>query len=181
MCHSHCWADVRHLQHGTSDAGVCVAPSLGGVHYQWYGPGGLSVLLIQHYSPLGPVVNSTVQFSLTSPQDADPPQFTLSFNVSNASATTVECSVNGQSIANMSVSWTILNGEPPMRWQSMCIEVIELQRDFIAMAIWVHKTHHESMTTDYESQFWETAGLVFSSRSVNLMWLAVDSNDIDNV
>ena len=59
------------------------------------------------------MVNSTVQFSLTSPQDADQPQFTLSFNVSNAPATTVECSVNGQSIENMSVSQIILNGELP--------------------------------------------------------------------
>ena len=59
------------------------------------------------------MVTSTVQVSLTSPRDADPPQFTLSFNVSNAPATTVECSVNGQSIENMSVSRTILNGEPP--------------------------------------------------------------------
>ena len=61
----------------------------------------------------GPVVNSPVQFSLTSPRDADPPQFTLSFNVSNAPATTVNCSVNDEPIENMSVSRDILNSEPP--------------------------------------------------------------------
>ena len=45
--------------------------------------------------------------------DAEPPQFTLSFNVSNVPATTVECSVNEQLIENIHVSRTILNGEPP--------------------------------------------------------------------
>ena len=61
----------------------------------------------------GPVVNSSVQFSLISSRDADPPQFTLSFNVSNAPATTVNCSVNDVPIENMSVSRDILDGEPP--------------------------------------------------------------------
>ena len=61
----------------------------------------------------GPVVNSPVQFSLTSPRDADPPQFTLSFNVSNSPATTVNCSVNDEPIENMSVSRDILDSEPP--------------------------------------------------------------------
>ena len=61
----------------------------------------------------GPVVNSSVQFSLISSRDADPPQFTLSFDVSNAPATTVNCSVNDEPIENMSVSRDILDGEPP--------------------------------------------------------------------
>ena len=61
----------------------------------------------------GPAVNSPVQFSLTSPRDADPPQFTLSFNVSNAPATTVNCSVNDEPIENMSVSRDILDSKPP--------------------------------------------------------------------
>ena len=61
----------------------------------------------------GPVVNSSVQFSLISSRDADPPQFTLSFNVSNAPATTVNCSVNDEPIENMGVSRDILDGEPP--------------------------------------------------------------------
>ena len=62
----------------------------------------------------GPVVNSSsVQFSLISSRDADPPQFTISFNVSNAPATTVNCSINDEHIENMSVSRDILDGEPP--------------------------------------------------------------------
>ena len=61
----------------------------------------------------GPVVSSSVQFSLICPQVADPPQFTLSFNVSNAPATTVNCSVNDEPIEIMSVSRDILDGEPP--------------------------------------------------------------------
>ena len=70
--------------------------------------------MFQYYLFLaGPVVNSTVQFSLISPRDADPPQFTLSFNVTNAPATTVNCSVNDEPIENMSVSRDILDGEPP--------------------------------------------------------------------
>ena len=59
------------------------------------------------------MVNIPVQFSLISPRDADPPQFTLSFNVSNAPATTVNCSVNDEPIENMTVSRDILNGELP--------------------------------------------------------------------
>ena len=68
--------------------------------------------LVQLYIA-GPVVSSPVQFSLISSRDADPPQFTLSFNVSNAPATTVNCSVNDEPIENMSVSRDILDGEPP--------------------------------------------------------------------
>ena len=39
-------ADDRDPKDGISDAIWCqAAPSLGGVHYQWYGPGGLPVIL----------------------------------------------------------------------------------------------------------------------------------------
>ena len=50
------------------------------------------------YSPAGPVVDSNMQFSLVSTRDADPPQFTLTFNSSFGPPTVVECVVDGSSL-----------------------------------------------------------------------------------
>ena len=50
------------------------------------------------YSLAGPVVDPNMQFSLVSTQDADPPQFTLTFNSSFGPPTVVECVVNGSSL-----------------------------------------------------------------------------------
>ena len=45
---------------GISDAIWCqAAPSLGGVHYQWYGPGGLPVLLNTTLANMSAITNST--------------------------------------------------------------------------------------------------------------------------
>ena len=45
---------------GISDAIWCqAAPSLGGVHYQWYGPGGLPVLLNTTLANMSNITNST--------------------------------------------------------------------------------------------------------------------------
>lgn len=48
-----------------------------------------------------------------SSRNAEPPQFILTFNVSDAPATTVYCNVNDVPIGNMTVSRGILNGKPP--------------------------------------------------------------------
>ena len=48
----------------------------------------------------GPVVDSTMQFTLLSTRDADPPQFSLRFNSSYGPPTLVECTVNGVILNN---------------------------------------------------------------------------------
>ena len=46
---------------GIGDAIWCqAAPSLGGVHYQWYGPGGLPVLLNTTLANMRNITNSTI-------------------------------------------------------------------------------------------------------------------------
>ena len=42
----------------------------------------------------GPIVDPNMQFSLISPRDADPPEFTLTFNVSFGPPTMVTCAVD---------------------------------------------------------------------------------------
>ena len=48
-----------------------------------------------HACAAAPVVDSNVQFELTSSQDADPSQFNLAFNSSNGSPTHVNCTLDG--------------------------------------------------------------------------------------
>ena len=50
--------------------------------------------MLSHYTA-GPVVDSNVQFELTSSRDADPPQFNLAFNFSNGPPTFVNCTLDG--------------------------------------------------------------------------------------
>ena len=46
----------------------------------------------------GPVVDPNMQFSLVSTREADPPQFTLTFNSSFGPPTAVKCVVDGSSL-----------------------------------------------------------------------------------
>ena len=46
----------------------------------------------------GPMVDPSMQFSLVSPRDADPPVFTLSFNSTQGPPTAVNCTVDGDPV-----------------------------------------------------------------------------------
>ena len=52
----------------------------------------------------GPVVDSSMQFTLLSTRDIDPPQFTLRFNSSYGPPTAVECEVDGNTLNGYIVS-----------------------------------------------------------------------------
>ena len=50
------------------------------------------------FETAGPIIDSSVEFTLVSSRDADPPVFTLIFNTSFGPPTLVECEVNGKSL-----------------------------------------------------------------------------------